>query len=82
MQKLFSKIDWVLVPRLIMSSIMCIVGYQTNDYIAGVFGLFFAGYSIFGAKYKVGCGYNGCGYTPRSAQKKDQNVSIEFKELK
>ena len=82
MQKLLSKIDWILAPQLLMSTMMCVVGYQTSDYIAGVFGLFLAGYSIVGAKYKVGCGYNSCGYASMAVQKKDQNEAVEFIEIK
>ncbi len=66
MQKWYNKIDWRLVMRLVMAASMVIVGYQSNDYIPAVFGIGFAIYAIIGAKYKIGCGYNGsCGYPAR-----------------
>jgi hypothetical protein len=92
MQKLLSKIDWRLVMRLIMAGSMIIVGYQGNDYIPAVFGLGFAIYAIIGAKYKIGCGYNGaCGYPSQfeskinsvtSQSKSIQTENIEFTEIK
>ena len=82
MKKLFNKIDWVLVFRLVMSGAMIIVGIQTKDIVAGGFGAMFAVFSFVSAKYKVGCGYqSGCGVTPRyrSIQK---TKDIEFTEIK
>lgn len=76
-----SRIDWVLVPRLIMGGAMCYVGYDTNDMVSGGFGLFFIIYSLIGAKYKIGCGYTGCGYTPRGASTKERKP-VEFTEVK
>ena len=92
MQKLLSKIDWRLALRLVMAGSMIIVGYQSNDYIPAVFGLGFAIYAIIGAKYKIGCGYNGaCGYPSQfdskitrgtSQSKSIQTENIEFTEIK
>jgi hypothetical protein len=53
--------------------------------MSGIFGLFLAIYAIIGAKYKIGCGYNGCAYTPsyRSKVKVDEEVKhIDFTEIK
>ena len=82
MRKLLSKIDWILMFRLMMSGAMVIVGIQTKDMVAGGFGAFFALFSLVSAKYKVGCGYqSGCGVTPRyrSIQKTEE---VEFTEIK
>jgi len=82
MKKLFNKIDWVLMFRLVMSGAMIIVGIQTKDIVAGGFGAMFAVFSFVSAKYKVGRGYqSGCGVTPRyrSIQK---TKDIEFTEIK
>jgi hypothetical protein len=82
MKKLFNKIDWVLMFRLVTSGAMIIVGIQTKDIVAGGFGAMFAVFSFVSAKYKVGCGYqSGCGVTPRyrSIQK---TKDIEFTEIK
>ncbi len=82
MKKLFNKIDWVLMFRLVMSGAMIIVGIQTKDIVAGGFGAMFAVFSFVSAKYKVGCGYqSGCGVTPRyrSIQK---TKDIKFTEIK
>ena len=65
MQKLLSKIDFTLTFRLLLSAAMFYTGYQQNDKNTFAFGLFLAIYAIIGNKYKVGCGYNGCGYTPK-----------------
>jgi hypothetical protein len=46
-----------------------------------LFALFFAIYSIVGAKYKIGCGYNNCGYTPNHVPK-NKTENIEFTEIK
>jgi hypothetical protein len=85
MQKWLSRIDFRLVFRLSLSLAMGVTGYVQNDYVVGIFGLFFAIYAIVGAKYKIGCGYNACGYTPRYTSKyaQKENISpIDFKEIK
>jgi hypothetical protein len=82
MKKLFNKIDWVMMFRLVMSGAMIIVGIQTKDIVAGGFGAMFAVFSFVSAKYKVGCGYqSACGVTPRyrSIQK---TKDIDFTEIK
>jgi hypothetical protein len=82
MNKLFNKIDWILMFRLVMSGAMIIVGIQTKDMVAGGFGAMFAIFSLVSAKYKVGCGYqSGCGVAPRyrSIQKTEE---VEFTEIK
>jgi hypothetical protein len=81
MQKLFSKLDLILVFRLIMTGVVGLVGYQNSDNVAMLFALFFAIYSIVGAKYKIGCGYNNCGYTP-SRVPKNKSEEIDFTEIK
>lgn len=81
MHKLFNKLDLILVFRLIMTAIVGMVGYQNSDNVAMLFALFFAVYSIIGAKYKIGCGYNNCGYTPSSSKMK-KSKKIEFTEIK
>lgn len=81
MQKLFNQLDLILVFRLIMTGIVGMVGYQNSDNVAMLFALFFAIYAIIGAKYKIGCGYNNCGYIPdQSAKSKPEK--IEFTEIK
>jgi len=84
MRKIFSNIDWILMMRLVMGGSMVIIGYQSNDYIPAVAGGFFIVYSIIGAKYKIGCGYNSsCGIPTRTAfVKTKQNDEIEFTEIK
>lgn len=82
MNKLLSKIDWVLMLRLVMSGAMIIVGIQTKDIVAGGFGALFALFSSVSAKYKIGCGYQtGCGVTPRyrSIQKTEE---VDYTEIK
>jgi len=81
MQKLLSKLDLILVFRLIMTGVVGLVGYQNSDNIAMLFALFFAIYSVVGAKYKIGCGYNNCGYTP-SRVPKNKSEDIDFTEIK
>ena len=82
MKKLFNKIDWVLMFRLVMSGAMIIVGIQTNDIVAGGFGAMFAVFSLVSAKYKVGCGYqSGCGVTSRN-RSIQKTKDIEFTEIK
>ena len=84
MRKIFSNIDWILMMRLVMGGSMLIIGYQSNDYIPAVAGGFFIVYSIIGAKYKIGCGYNSsCGIPKRyDSVKTRQNDEIEFTEIK
>ena len=85
MKKLVSKIDFILVFRLSLSVAMCVTGYVQNDYVSGIFGLFFAVYAIVGAKYKIGCGYNACGFTPRYTSRyapKEDVKHIDFTEIK
>ncbi len=84
MSKIFSNIDWILMMRLVMGGSMLIIGYQSNDYIPAVAGGFFIVYSIIGAKYKIGCGYNAsCGIPKRfDSVKTRQNDEIEFTEIK
>lgn len=85
MKTLLSKIDYTLTFRLLLSIAMCYTAYIQNDYMTGVFGVFLAVYAIIGAKYKVGCGYNGCAYTPsyRSKVKIDEEVkNIDYTEIK
>ena len=85
MKKILSKIDYTLTFRLLLSIAMCYTGYVQNDYMTGAFGIFLAIYAIIGAKYKIGCGYNGCAYTPtyKSKLKLDEEVKhIDFTEIK
>jgi hypothetical protein len=85
MRKLLSKIDYTLTFRLLLATAMCYTGYMQNDYMSGIFGLFLAIYALIAAKYKIGCGYNGCTYTPsyRSKVKVDEEVNhIDFTEIK
>jgi hypothetical protein len=81
MQKLLRRLDLILVFRLIMTAIVGMVGYQNSDNVAMLFALFFAVYAIIGAKYKMGCGYNNCGYTPSSTSKTNSD-EIKFTEGK
>jgi hypothetical protein len=51
----------------------------------GIFGLFLAIYAFIGAKYKIGCGYNGCAYTPTYKSKEilvEDFNHIDFTEIK
>ena len=82
MKKIFRKIDWVLMFRLVMSGAMIIVGVQTRDMVAGGFGVIFALFSLVSAKYKIGCGYqSGCGITPR--YRSIQNTEeVDYTEIK
>jgi hypothetical protein len=84
MQKLLSKIDFTLAFRLILSAAMFYTGYEQNDKTTLAFGLFLAIYAIIGNIYKVGCGYNGCGYTPKynGKQTPKQEPPIHFTEVK
>lgn len=85
MRKLLSKIDYTLTFRLLLSIAMCYTGYIQNDYMSGIFGLFLAIYAIIGAKYKIGCGYTGCAYTPTYKSKEilvEDVKHIDFTEIK
>lgn len=81
---MFSNIDWLLMMRLVMGGSMVIIGYQSNDYIPAVAGGFFILYSIIGAKYKIGCGYNAaCGIPQRrNFSKVKTSDEIDFTEIK
>ena len=81
MIRFLQKIDLTLIFRLLMGGTLSIVGYQTSDYMAGIFGLFMIVYSIYAAKYKIGCGYSSCGYTP-SKVSKTKGEEIDFTEIK
>jgi len=53
--------------------------------MSGIFGLFLAIYAIIGAKYKIGCGYSGCVYTPTYKSKEilvEDVKQIDFTEIK
>ena len=85
MRKLLSKIDYTLTFRLLLSIAMGYTGYVQNDYMSGIFGLFLAIYAIIAAKYKIGCGYNGCTYTPTYKSKAvfvEDDKHIDFTEIK
>ena len=85
MRKLLSKIDYTLTFRLLLSAAMCYTGYIQNDYMSGIFGLFLAIYALIAAKYKIGCGYNGCNYTPTYKSKEvlvEDVKQIDFTEIK
>ena len=85
MRKLLSKIDYTLTFRLLLSIAMGYTGYEQNDYMSGIFGLFLAIYAIIGAKYKIGCGYNECTYTPTYKSKEvlvEDVKNIDFTEIK
>ena len=85
MRKLLSKIDYTLTFRLLLSIAMGYTGYVQNDYMSGIFGIFLAIYAIIGAKYKIGCGYNGCTYTPTYKSKEvlvEDVKHIDFTEIK
>ena len=85
MRNLLSKIDYTLTFRLLLSIAMCYTGYIQNDYMSGIFGLFLAIYAIIAAKYKIGCGYNGCTYTPTYKSKAvlvEDDKHIDFTEIK
>jgi hypothetical protein len=85
MRKLLSKIDYTLTFRLLLGAAMCYTGYMQNDYMSGIFGLFLAIYALIAAKYKIGCGYNGCNYTPTYKSKEvlvEDVKQIDFTEIK
>lgn len=81
MIRFLQKLDLTLIFRLLMGGSLAVVAYQTNDYMAGTFGLFMIVYSIYAAKYKIGCGYSSCGYTP-SKVTKTKGEEIDFTEIK
>jgi len=85
MRKWLSKLDFTLTFRLILSIAMIYTGYLQNDRISFLVGLLLGVYAIIANKYKVGCGYDGCGYTPRYDAKKDAtkiNHPIDYSEVK
>ena len=85
MRNLLSKIDYTLTFRLLLSIAMGYTGYVQNDYMSGIFGLFLAIYAIIGAKYKIGCGYTGCAYTPTYKSKAilvEDVKHMDFTEIK
>ena len=85
MKKLLSKLDFTLLFRLCLSIIMLLAAFTQKDYAAGLFGLFLAFYAIIGAKYKVGCGYDNCGYVPKYQNKNVTKLAsdeIDFIEIK
>ena len=81
MNKIFDKIDWALVIRLIIGLFMIGVGFQHREWIPGIFGALWIFVGIYGAYTKTGCGYNGyCGTgTINTAADTDD---IEFTEVK
>jgi hypothetical protein len=81
MIRFLQKLDLTLIFRLLMGVALALVGYQTSDYLAGTFGLFMIVYSIYAAKYKIGCGYSNCDYTP-SKVTKTKVEEIDFTEIK
>ena len=85
MRKLLSKIDYTLTFRLLLGAAMCYTGYMQNDYMSGIFGLLLSIYALIAAKYKIGCGYNGCANTPTYKSKEalvEDVKHIEFTEIK
>jgi hypothetical protein len=85
MRKLLSKIDYTLTFRLLLSIALCYTGYTQNDYMSGIFGVFLAIYALITAKYKIGCGYNRCGYTPTYRSKTElvkKGEDVDFTEIK
>lgn len=80
-----SKIDFTLMFRLLLGIVMMITGYVQNDYTSGSFGLFLVVYAFIAAKYKIGCGYNACGYSAKYTSadfNKSKESSINFTEIK
>jgi hypothetical protein len=85
MKKLLSKIDYTLTFRLLLSAAMWYTGYIQNDYMSGTFGVFLAIYALIAAKYKIGCGYNGCANTPTYKSKEvfvEEVNHIDYREVK
>lgn len=83
MNKWLSRMDWILIMRLVMSASMIIVGIQSNDNVPIAFGTFFVIYSIIGAKYKIGCGYQACARPMRHTQNNSKvSAEIEYTEIK
>lgn len=84
-QNWFRKIDFTLMFRLILGMAMMGTGYIQNDYTSGSFGLFLVVYAFIAAKYKIGCGYNACGYNTKynkSDFNNEKESSINFTEIK
>ena len=85
MKKWLSKIDFTLVFRLSLSIVMGVAWYTQKDNTSGYFALFLAVYAIVAAKYKVGCGYNACGYSPMHSKNNAPKKALdplEFTEIK
>jgi hypothetical protein len=85
MRNLLTKIDFTLTFRLLLSIALGYTGYTQNDYMSGIFGVFLAIYAIIAAKYKIGCGYSGCGYTPTYRSKTElvkKGKDVDFTEIK
>lgn len=88
MKKIIASIDWILILRLVMGESMIIIGYQSNDYIPALSGVFFIIYSIVSAKYKIGCGYDAsCGVSINKNNNFNSRIvkeskAVEFTELK
>ncbi|MBU3744007.1 MAG: hypothetical protein FGM61_05570 [Sediminibacterium sp.] len=64
MQKWIRKIDWILIFRLGLSTLLLISGYTQAAYTDMYFGGGLAIYSLLAAKFQWGCGYGHCAYTP------------------
>lgn len=69
MRKWIRKIDWVLVFRLSLSALLLISGYKQAAYTDMYLGGGLAMYSLLAAKFKWGCGYGNCAYTPPRVKK-------------
>jgi hypothetical protein len=85
MKKWLIKIDFTFVFRLTLSIVMGAAWYTQNDITSGVFALFLAIYALVAAKYKIGCGYNACGYSTMHSNNyapKEELQPTEFTELK
>lgn len=85
MKNLISKLDFTLIFRLSLSLLMLVAAFRQSDFVSGAFGVFLAIYAIIGAKYKIGCGYNNCGYVPRYHNKNeasDDMKTIDYTEIK
>jgi hypothetical protein len=65
---------------------MGVSGFVQNDNTSIVFGLFLLVYAVFASKYKVGCGYNACGYPTKTTKditvKNNNDQAINYTELK
>ena len=70
MQKWIRKIEWILMFRLGISTLLLIDGYKQAAYTDMYLGAGLAIYSLFAWKYNWGCGYGNCAYTPPRIQSK------------